>query len=69
MIVKFRDGAGPAGAQPAGGGARARELESATGVAMEHVRDLAGGASLLALKSAVPLTEAKAVAARLARDP
>jgi serine protease len=69
MIVKFRDGAGLAGAQPAGGGARVRALESATGVAMEHVRDLAGGASLLALKSAVPLAEAKAMAARLAHDP
>jgi serine protease len=39
------------------------------GVALAHVRELAGGASLLSLGAPMALSEAKAIAARLARAP
>ena len=68
VIVKMRDGALVARAQTARA-ARVRELEATAGVGMEHVRDMAGGASLFALGAPMPLAEANAVVARLARDP
>ena len=67
MIVKFREG-GSATALAAGN-ARIQKLQSATGPGVKHVRDLAGGASLMSLGAPMPLSQAKAVAARLAADP
>ncbi len=46
-----------------------REFEDTTGVALTHVRELAGGATLVALRVAVPLAEAKRIAASLAPSP
>jgi serine protease len=66
MIVKLR--AGPLGATPAGA-SRVREMEAASGVALAHVRELAGGASLLSLGTPMALSDARAIAARLARAP
>ena len=66
LIVKLRDG--PAGA-PVAGRASLREFELATGVELAHVRDLAGGASLVAMRASMPLAEARNVAAALARQP
>jgi serine protease len=69
LIVKMRDGGSLASAQAARGGRGMRELQAVAGVGMEHMRDLAGGASLVALDAPMALSEARAVAARLARDP
>lgn len=63
LIVKLRDGVslrGPAGL---------REVEAATGIGLTSVRELAGGASLVSLGAAMPLSAAKGLAARLAQDP
>ncbi len=68
MIVKFRDGA-PAATLQSAGTARIQKLQSTTGLGIAHVRDLAGGASLMALGAPMPLSQAKAVAAQLANDP
>jgi len=66
LIVKLRDGSTGA---PVAGRARLREFELATGAELEHVRDLAGGASLVAMRAPIPLAEARNVAAALARQP
>jgi serine protease len=65
LIVKLRDGSTGA---PVAGRASLREFELATGVELSHVRDLAGGASLVALRAPVLLTEARNIAAALARQ-
>jgi serine protease len=67
LIVKLH--AGSLGATPAARASRVREMEPTAGVALAHLRELAGGASLLSLGAPMALSEAKAVAARLARDP
>jgi serine protease len=66
LIVKLRDGAtlGPDGVR-----ARLREFEAVAGVGLTHVRELAGGSSLVGLNAAVPLTQAKSIAAALALRP
>ncbi|HET9023754.1 MAG TPA: S8 family serine peptidase [Burkholderiaceae bacterium] len=66
LIVKLRDGAA-AGA--VAGRRGLREFQDTTGVELTPVRELAGGASLVALRAAVPLSEAKRIAAALARRP
>ena len=68
MIVKLRDGSVGAMTQSARA-SRFKELEATAGVGMSHVREMAGGASLFSLGNAMPLSQAKAVAARLVRDP
>ena len=68
MIVKFRDGA-PAATLQSAGNARIQKVQSTTGLAVRHVRDLAGGASLMALGTPLPLSQAKVVAGQLANDP
>jgi serine protease len=65
LIVKLRDGA--TGTTVAGR-ARLREVQETTGVELTHVRDLAGGATLIALDAPVPLSRAQAVADRLRGD-
>jgi serine protease len=66
LIVKLRDGS--TGATVAGR-ARLREFELATGAELAHVRDLAGGASLVAMRAPMSLAEVRNVAAGLARQP
>jgi serine protease len=66
LIVKLRDSATGA---PVANRASLREFQDTAGVEMTHVRDLAGGASLVALRAAVPLDEARNIAAALARQP
>lgn len=68
LIIKLRH----AEADRAAAGARAvriNELAVTTGAELHHVRDLAGDASLVALRGALPLSQARALAARLAADP
>ena len=65
LIVKLRDSATGA---PAAGRPGLREIETATGVELTHVRELAGGASLVALRAPVPPAEARNIAATLARQ-
>jgi len=66
LIVKLRNGAAIA---PTGRALGLRRLVDTTGVELDHVRDLAGDASLVLLGAPVPLSEAKRIAARLALDP
>ncbi len=47
---------------------RVQALSATAGVGMKSVRAMAGSATLLALDTPLPLSEARAVAARLARD-
>jgi serine protease len=68
MIVKLRGDSLGATAQ-SNRATRMKALESTAGAEMAHERDLAGGAALLSLKAPMTLSEAKAVAARLVRDP
>lgn len=68
MIVKLRGDSLGATVQ-SNRATRMKELETTAGAEMAHVRDLAGGAALLSLKAPMALSEAKAVAARLVRDP
>src|SRR5512134_3739681 len=68
MIVKLRDESLGATAQ-SNLATRMKALQTTAGAEMAHERDLAGGAALLSLKAPVTLSEAKAVAARLVRDP
>ncbi len=66
LIVKLRDGS--TGTTVAGR-ARLREFGLAMGAELAHVRDMAGGASLVAMRAPMPLAEARNVAAALARQP
>ena len=68
MIVKLRGDSLGATVQ-SNRASRMKELETTAGAEMAHERDLAGGAALLSLRAPVTLSEAKAVAARLVRDP
>jgi serine protease len=69
LIVKLRDSEANAGRQ-GDRGLRVVDLAAAAGVGLSHVRDVAGGASLVALESGgLPLSQAKAMAALLAADP
>jgi serine protease len=68
MIVKLRDGAMDAMPQAARAD-RVKELEATAGAELAHVRDLAGGAALMEMKAPLPLSQAKAAAARLATNP
>lgn len=68
LIVKPREmdaGAGSQGSR----GLRVVEFAAEAGVGLSHVRDVAGGAVLVALDSELTLSQAKAMAARLAADP
>jgi serine protease len=67
LIVKLRNPSASELARPMSA-SRVKALARTAGVGMKSVRAIAGDASLLALDSALPLSEAKAVAARLARD-
>jgi len=66
LIVKLSDGST---GMPGAGRARLREFQETTGAELTHVRELAGGASLVALRAPVPLAEARNIAATLARQP
>ncbi len=66
LIVKLRDGST---GTPVAGRSRLREFQETTGVELAHVRELAGGASLVALRAPAPLAEARNIAATLARQP
>jgi serine protease len=68
MIVKFREG-GPGAVIQSTGSARIQKLQATTGLGLKHVRDLAGGASLMSLGAPMPLSQARAVAAQMANDP
>lgn len=69
LIVKMREAA-PAGATgQAARIAHVQRLQAETGVGMQHMRELAGGASLVRLQQGMTLSQARAAAARVARDP
>ena len=68
LIVKLRDEAGVAGTA-AVRASQLREVEAVAGVPLEHLRELTGGASLVRLPQAMPLSQARALANRLASDP
>ncbi len=68
LIVKLRNPTAGELASPMSA-SRVRGLSATAGVGMKSVRAMAGDASLLALDTPLPLSEAKAVAARLAQDP
>ena len=67
LIVKLRNPTASEVARPMSA-SRVQALSATAGVGMKSVRPMAGDASLLALDTPLPLSEAKAVAARLARD-
>ena len=67
LIVKLSDDVAPAPVR--GGRATLREFQATTGVELTPVRELSGGASLVALPIAVPLSQARSIAADLARQP
>ena len=48
---------------------RVQALSATAGVGMKSVRAMAGGASLLVMDAALPLSQARAIAARLELDP
>ncbi len=68
LIVKLRSPSASELVSPMSA-SRMQALSASAGVGMKSVRAMAGSASLLALDTPLPLSEAKAVAARLARDP
>lgn len=68
LIVKLRTASASELARPMSG-VRVQALSANAGVGMKSVRALAGGASLLALDTPLPLSEANAAAARIALDP
>ncbi|MGZ8981901.1 MAG: S8 family peptidase, partial [Burkholderiaceae bacterium] len=68
MIVKFRENGSGATVQSTGN-ARIQKLQTTTGLGIKHVRDLAGGASLMSIGGPMPLAQARAVAAQMANDP
>ncbi|MEO8741360.1 MAG: S8 family peptidase [Casimicrobiaceae bacterium] len=65
LIVKFRDGA-TATRQRLSASGRVAALSGESGVTLRSVRTMALGAHVVALDSAVPLREARAIARRLA---
>jgi serine protease len=66
LIVKLREGST---GSPVAGRARLKQFQDTAGAEMTHVRDLAGGASVVSLRAPVPLAEARSIAAVLARQP
>ena len=66
LIVKMRTSGSLAQAQ---GGAYVRSLSNMAGVGVKAVRPVSDNASLVALDAPMTLSEARAVAARLANDP
>lgn len=68
LIVKLRDPAAGDLVRPMSA-VQVQALSRTAGVGMKSVRAMAGSASLLALDTPLSLSEAKAAAARLARDP
>lgn len=68
MIVKLRNPKAIELVQPLGA-ERVAALSAAAGVRMSAFRPMSGNASVLRLERAMTLSEAKAVAARLANDP
>ena len=67
LIVKLRNPSASELARPMSA-SRMQALAATAGVGMKSVRAMAGNAALLALDTPLPLSEARAVAARLARD-
>lgn len=67
LIVKLRNPSASELARPMSA-SRVQALAATAGVGMKSVRAMAGDATLLALDTPLPLSEARAVAARLARD-
>ena len=67
LIVKLRTPTASELVQPMSA-SRVQALSATAGVGMKSVRAMAGNSTLLALDTALPLSEARAVAARLARD-
>ena len=67
LIVKLRNPPASELARPMSA-SRVQALAATAGVGMKSVRAMAGDATLLALDTPLPLSEARAVAARLARD-
>ena len=63
MIVKFRDGGG--NMQPADVDRQTQRLSAVTGVALEYIRDMSGGAHVLQLPGYVSFDEARAMSKRL----
>ena len=68
LIVKLRNASASEMAQPMSA-SRMQALTATAGVSMKSMRAMSGGASLLALDAAVPLSEAKNIAERLALNP
>jgi serine protease len=67
LIVKLRNPSASELARPMSA-SRMQALAATAGVGMKSVRAMAGDAALLALDKPLPLSQARAVAARLARD-
>jgi serine protease len=67
LIVKLRNPSASELVRPMSA-SRVQALSATAGVGMKSVRAMAGDATLLALDTPLPLSEARAVAARLARD-
>ena len=68
MIVKLRNPSASELARPMSA-SRVQALSATAGVGMKSLRAMAGGASLLVMDTALPLSQASVVAARLALDP
>lgn len=68
LIIKLRSPSASELVRPMSAG-RVQTLVATAGVGMKSVRAMAGNASLLALDTPLPLSEATAVAARLSTDP
>ncbi|MGH6610275.1 MAG: hypothetical protein ACRECQ_08465, partial [Burkholderiaceae bacterium] len=68
LIVKVRAPSASDLVQPLSA-TRVQALSATAGIGLRSVREMAGGASLLALDAALPFSKAKAVAARLQGDP
>ena len=66
LIVKLRN---PSELAQPMSASRMQALTATAGVGMKSVRAMSGGASLVALDAAVPLSDAKNIAARLALNP
>ncbi|MGZ8994462.1 MAG: hypothetical protein ACXW16_10635, partial [Burkholderiaceae bacterium] len=67
LIVKLRSPTASELVRPMSA-SRMQALSARAGVGMKSVRAVAGGSSLLVMDAALPLSEARAVAARLALD-
>ncbi|MEP6609881.1 MAG: hypothetical protein ABJA83_14555, partial [Burkholderiaceae bacterium] len=68
LIVKLR-GTSAGDLVRAMSASRVQALSATAGVGMKSVRTMAGSATLLALDTPMPLSQAQAIAARLALDP